>query len=291
MHSSPTVTAPTRSAAAHAYCSAVAPAAQAAHPAPARRTWLHTVWLSGWRWCWRAGVLAALAALLAVGTLASANEATIRANLAERLPNLPPIEEVRAAPMRGLFEVRIGANQIFYSDAEGNFLIQGQLIDTRSRNNLTEQRIEQLNAIAFDQLPLRDAFTIVRGNGQRRVAVFQDPNCGFCKRLERDLSRLNHVTIHIFLYPILGRDSLAKSQHIWCARNRAQVWENWMLRNVDPPAATCDTSALQRNMAFGQRHAITGTPTTFFADGSRLSGAAGFEVLEQRLSAAAAASR
>ncbi|MDO8385879.1 MAG: DsbC family protein [Polaromonas sp.] len=233
----------------------------------------------------------ALCLLLGASAAASANEATIRANLAERLPNLPRIDEVRPTPMRGLFEVRVSQNQIFYTDAEGAFILQGQLIDTRSRNNLTEQRVEQLNASAFDQLPLRDSFTIVRGNGQRRLAVFQDPNCGFCKRLERDLSRLNHVTIHIFLYPILGRDSLDKSERIWCARNRAQVWENWMLRNVEPAAANCDTAALQRNLTFGQRHQITGTPTTFFADGTRLSGAAGFELLEQRLVAAAAAAR
>jgi len=228
-----------------------------------------------------------LGALLAASAVATANEATIRHNLAERLPNLPRIEEVRPTPMRGLFEVRTNQHELFYTDAEGNFLLQGQLIDTRSRSNLTEQRLERLSAIAFDQLPLRDSFTIVRGNGQRRLAVFQDPNCSFCKRLERDLSRLNHVTIHIFLYPILGRDSLAKSERIWCARNRARAWENWMLRNTEPAAAECDTAALQRNIAFGQRHRISGTPTTFFADGSRLSGAASFEVLEQRLAAAA----
>ena len=232
---------------------------------------------------------AVLAATLA--TAAQANEAVIRKNLAERLPNLPRIEEVSKTPMEGLWEVRYNQSELFYTDAEGSFLIQGALIDTRSRTNLTEERQNKLSAIAFDQLPLKDAITTVRGNGKRKLAVFSDPNCGFCKRLERDLSRLNHVTIHIFLYPILGRDSLAKSERIWCARNRAQVWENWMLRNAEPPAANCDTAALQRNIAFGQRHQITGTPTTFFADGTRLSGAAGFEAIEQRLVAAAAPAR
>jgi len=225
-----------------------------------------------------------LLALLAATSLhALAQEAAIRKNLAERLPNLPKIDEVSPTPMKGLFEVRINQSDILYTDAEGNFLIQGALIDTKARANLTEQRIDKLTAIAFSDLPLKDAFTVVRGNGKRKLAVFEDPNCSFCKRFERDLTKLNDVTVYVFLYPILGQDSVTKSQNIWCAKNKAKVWEDWMLRNVTPPTASCDTAALERNVAFGQKHRITGTPTTFFVDGSRVPGAVPLDKIEEAL--------
>ncbi|MGQ9725386.1 MAG: DsbC family protein [Tepidimonas sp.] len=228
-----------------------------------------------------------------VATSAHANEAVIRKNLSERLPNLPRIEEVRATPMRGLFEIRINGNELLYTDAEGNYLIQGVLIDTKARVNLTQERLEKLTAIAFDDLPLKDAFTTVRGNGQRKLAVFADPNCGFCKRFERDLAKLDNVTIHTFLYPVLGKDSEEKARAIWCARDRAKTWEDWMLRGVTPPEpkadAKCDTAALERNVAFGQKYRISGTPTTILANGTRLPGAVGLDRLESLLAQASAA--
>ena len=155
--------------------------------------------------------------LLAVG--ASAQEATLRKNLGERLPQLQKIEEVSKTPIPGLFEVRVNGTDIFYTDAEGNYLLQGNLIDTRQRRNLTEERIDKLSAIAFDALPFKDAFTIVRGNGKRKLAVFEDPNCGYCKRFERDLQKVDNVTVYMFLYPILSADSNDKSKNIWCAKD------------------------------------------------------------------------
>ena len=202
-----------------------------------------------------------------------AQEATIRKNLAERLPNLPKIDEISRAPMAGLFEVRVGGTEIFYTDADGNFLIQGSLIDTRLRRNLTEERIEKLTAIDFDTLPFKDAFTIVRGNGKRKLAVFEDPNCGYCKRFERDLQAVNNVTIHMFLYPILGPSSTERSKNIWCARDKAKAWQDWMVRDTEVGAANCDTAALTRNVELGKKYKITGTPTLLFADGSRVPGA------------------
>ncbi len=226
-----------------------------------------------------------LASLLGASTLVTANEATIRKNLTERLPNLPKIDEVRPTPMRGLFEVRINESDIFYTDAEGNYLIQGTLIDTRARTNLTEQRIEQLTAIAFSDLPLKDAFTTVRGNGKRKIAVFSDPNCGFCKRLERDLLKLNDVTVYTFLVAMLGPDSQVKSRNIWCARDKAAAYNDWMLKGVNPSNASCDTAALNRNLEFANKHRITGTPTSFLTDGTRIVGA-DFQRIEQGLASA-----
>ena len=147
------------------------------------------------------------AVLLALGIHALADEATIRKNLAERVPNFPTIEEIGKSPMPGLWELRVNGVEIYYTDAEANFILQGSLIDTKLRRNLTEERIEKLNVVEFDALPYKDSFVVVRGNGKRKLAVFEDPNCGYCKRFERDLQKVDNVTIHMFLYPILGPDS------------------------------------------------------------------------------------
>ncbi|WP_374642649.1 DsbC family protein [Hydrogenophaga sp.] len=228
--------------------------------------------------------LLALMASLSLGALAQ--EATIRKNLAERLPNLPKIDEVTKTPMDGLYEVRINQSEIFYTDAGGNFIIQGNLIDTKARVDLTEQRVEKLTAIEFKDLPLKDAFTIVRGNGKRKVAVFEDPNCGYCKRFERDLAKVDNVTVHVFLYPILSQDSADKSRHIWCAKDKGKAFLDWMVRDITPPAANCDASALVRNVEFGKKMRITGTPTLIFANGNRVPGAIPQERIEKLLAEA-----
>lgn len=228
---------------------------------------------------------AALAALLAAGLLAPlahAQDGTIRKHLAERLPQLGKIDEVSKTPMPGLFEVRVGSD-LFYTDAEGNFLLHGQLIDTRAQRNLTEERQDKLLAIDFAALPLKDAFTVVRGTGKRKLAVFEDPNCGYCKRFERDLQKVDNITIHMFLYPILGPDSADKSRNIWCARDKAKAWLDLMVRDQVPGAASCDTAALARNLEFGKKHKITGTPTLVFSDGTRVPGAIGAPQVEKLL--------
>lgn len=219
-------------------------------------------------------------------SLPAAQDAAVRKALAERLPNLPKIDEISRSAMPGLLEVRINGFDIVYTDNEGNFLIQGNLIDTKARRNLTEERIEKLTAVDFDALPFKDAFTIVRGNGKRKVAVFEDPNCGYCKRFERDLQSVNNVTIHMFLYPILGADSTAKSQNIWCSKDKTKVFLDWMIKDAAPSAASCDASALQRNVEFGKKYRITGTPTLIFADGSRVPGAIPAAQVEKFLSEA-----
>lgn len=213
--------------------------------------------------------------------------AAIRKNLAERLPQLPAIEEITAGPVAGLYEVRLQGAEIVYTDAEGNFLIQGQVFDTKLRRNLTEERLDKLTAIDFKSLPMQDAFKLVRGDGKRTLAVFVDPNCGYCKRFERDLEKIDNVTIHLFLYPILGADSVTKSHSIWCAKNKAKVWSDWMVRDVAVPSAQCDAAPVARNVAFGRKHKITGTPTLLFVDGTRVPGALPASEVEKLLVAAA----
>lgn len=230
----------------------------------------------------------ALKALLALVSLSLAldgfaQEAVIRKNLGERLPQLQKIDEVTKSGMPGLYEVRVNGTDILYTDAEGNFVIQGNLIDTRNRRNLTEERIDKLTAVDFSALPFKDAFTIVRGDGRRKMAVFEDPNCGYCKRFEANLQNVNNVTVHLFLYPILGRDSMVKARNIWCARDKGKAWLDWMLRDTTPGSTSCDAAALARNVEFGRKYKISGTPTLIFADGSRVPGAIDVQQIEKFL--------
>jgi len=228
------------------------------------------------------------AALLAASSFTSAfaQEAAIRKNLGERIPQIGKIDEVSKTGIPGVYELRINGTDILYTDAQGDFLIQGNLIDTKQKRNLTEERVDKLTAIQFDTLPLKDAFTIVRGNGKRKLAVFEDPNCGYCKRFEANLEKVKDVTVYLFLYPVLGPKSVDLSKAIWCAKDKPRVWHDWMVKDVEPPSAKCDTAAVDRNMALGKKYKITGTPTLVFADGSRVPGAIGADQVEQRLAQA-----
>ena len=225
--------------------------------------------------------------LIAIGfgcnAFAQGQEATIRKNLSERIPQIPRIEEITRSPMAGLYEIRLSTNEIYYSDAEGNFLIQGSLIDTKSKRNLTEEREAKLSAIDFVGLPFKDAITIVRGNGKRKLAVFEDPNCGYCKRFERDLAKVDNVTIYLFMYPILGDDSMAKSRNVWCAKDPAGAWSQLMTKEQTIPNANCNIAAIERNVEFGRKFKITGTPTLIAQDGSRVPGAINTIQIEKML--------
>ena len=234
-----------------------------------------------------------LLAALALGstlatTFAHAGEAEIRKNLAARIPQFAKIDEITKSPMPGLYEVRINGFEIFYTDADGNYLLQGNLIDVKARRNLTEARVEKLSEVAFDKLPVNDAFKLVRGNGKRKLAVFEDPNCGYCKHFERDMKNVDNVTVYLFLYPVLGPDSNVKSRNIWCSKDKAKSWNDWMGGDVKPEtaAASCDTTALDRNIAFGRKYNITGTPTLIFADGTRAPGAIPAAQVEKQLASA-----
>ena len=237
----------------------------------------------------RLATLAATAAsLLLAAAPATANEAAIRKALGERYPQLK-IDEVRRSPVAGIWEVRYDGVDILYSDATGDHIfVSGALVETRTRTDLTEQRIEKLLAVAWDRLPLKDGITIRQGSGARKLAVFVDPNCGYCRRFERDLATVKDVTVHVFLIPILGPDSVAKSRDIWCARDPAVAWRRYMLEGVQPSkaAASCNVDALDRNLAFSRTHRINGTPAVFFEDGSRRPGAIPAEQIEASLVAA-----
>ena len=226
-----------------------------------------------------------LLATSAMAQTAAQQEVAIRKAITERLPQLKAIDEVKESVIPGLYEIRVNGTEIYYTDAKANYLVDGHIIDTKNKRNLTEERIDKLTAIKFDALPLKDAFTMVRGNGQRKLAVFEDPNCGYCKRFERDLQKVDNVTVYLFLYPILGADSLQKSKDIWCNKDKTQAWLDWMVRDKPAPeaAAMCDTSALVRNVELGKKYKITGTPTLMFTNGVRVPGAVDSKKVEQLL--------
>jgi thiol:disulfide interchange protein DsbC len=225
-----------------------------------------------------------LSLLAGLSLSALADEAVIRKNLAQRLPEFPKIDEVSKTASPGLWELRIG-NEVLYTDADGSHIFQGELIDTKTKNNLTQQRLTKLTAIKFDELPLKDALVIKQGNGSRKLAVFGDPNCGYCKRLERDLVALKDVTIYNFIYPVLGPDSNEKSRAIWCSKDAMKTWRDWMLDGVAPPRAMgkCDDAAIQRNIEYGKKYRINGTPAIVFENGERVPGALPAAELAKRM--------
>jgi thiol:disulfide interchange protein DsbC len=219
---------------------------------------------------------------------AVADEAAIRKNLAERLPNFPVIDEVSKTPIAGIYEVRLGS-EVIYTDETGNHVIQGNLIDTRTRTNLTEARLNKLSALDFNLLPLKDAIVWKNGTGARRIAVFADPNCGYCKRFEADLQKIKNVTVYTFLIPVLGGDSPQKSENIWCAKDQAKTWLSWMLEGKQPVKnmGACN-SPIERNLEFARKYRINGTPAIFFVDGTRIPGAISAEQIEKQLVASSA---
>jgi thiol:disulfide interchange protein DsbC len=231
----------------------------------------------------------ALAALFCCSAVL-AQEAAIRKALVERLPKLPKIDEITRTPVAGLWEVRYDGTKIMYSDEKGDYIFfNGSMMETKTQTDLTEARVEKLLAIDFDKLPLKDAVVVKQGGGARKLAVFADPNCGYCKRLERDLAQLKDVTVYNFLVPILGPDSTAKSKDIWCAKDAVRAWRDWMLDNALPPKAAdgCNSAAIRRNLVFARTHKIDGTPTIIFEDGSRSPRALPGAKIEKLLVAAA----
>jgi thiol:disulfide interchange protein DsbC len=213
---------------------------------------------------------------------AVADEAEIKKMMEAKLGT--KVEGVTKAGYLGLYEVFADGN-IVYTDEKGTAIFVGPLVDGKTMKNVTEERMKKLTAIKFSELPLDRAIKQVRGDGKRVMATFEDPNCGYCKRLAKELLRVDNVTVYTFLLPILSEDSVRKSKQIWCASDRAKAWNDWMVEGKAPTGREdCDTAALTKNQEFGRKLNITGTPTMFFADGERVPGAMPLARIEQKLS-------
>ena len=211
-------------------------------------------------------------------------EALIRKNLAERLPDFPKIDEVSKTAIPGLFEVRIGT-ELIYTDERGDHVIQGNIIDTKTRSDLTQARIDKITAIDFAALPLKDAIAWKQGTGARKLVVFADPNCGYCKKFESEMQQVKNITVYTFLLPILGADSTEKSRNIWCAKDSSAAWRDWMIKGEAAPRVmgACDASVLQRNLALAKKYRVNGTPALVFEDGKRVPGAMAPADVEKQL--------
>ena len=231
---------------------------------------------------------AVLAFLLALPAAAQDFE-RIKTELRKKFPEAQ-VDTVRKSGYGGLLEVT-GGGEIFYTDEKTTFILLGSLLDTRTRENITEARLRKISAIAFDSLPLESAIKIVRGNGSRRIAIFEDPNCGYCKRFEAELAKVPDLTMYVFLYPILSPESTSKSKAVWCAPDRAKAWLDLMLKDVVPAnGGNCETP-IDSVVVFGREKRITGTPTIFFEDGERVPGAMPLATFEKRLAEAKPAKR
>ncbi|MBN9423259.1 MAG: thiol:disulfide interchange protein [Candidatus Accumulibacter sp. 66-26] len=231
------------------------------------------------------GALAlALAATLSLPT--AADEASVRKAVEAKLGG--KVDSVVKAGYLGLYEI-YADGQILYTDDKVSALMIGTLIDGKTMKNVTSERMQKLTAIKFSDLPLELAVKQVRGDGKRVFATFEDPNCGYCKKLAKDIAKLDNVTIYTFLYPILSPDSLEKSKQIWCASDKAKAWNDWMVDGKTPGGKSdCDTTAVQKTVETGRKLAINGTPTIFFADGERIPGAVPVAKIEQKLAQTAA---
>lgn len=230
-----------------------------------------------------------LAALAIAGGLTRADEADIRKAVSSLYGANVKVDAVKKAGALGLFEVQIGSD-ILYSDEKGSYLLQGDIVDVKAKKNLTEARKAKLSQIKFSDLPLDLALKTVRGSGRRVFATFEDPNCGYCKKLAKDMVSMTDVTIYTFLIPILSADSADKTKAISCAADPSKAWNDWMVKGAAPAAATCATK-VDKVMALAEKLGVHGTPTIFLANGERIPGAVPAAQLENALNRVAAAGK
>lgn len=215
----------------------------------------------------------------------------IRRTLSERFPDVQ-IEHVAPAPWLGLYEV-VTAGEIAYTNADATLLISGNVMDTKTRENLTLTRWNALHAIPLHELPLGKAIKIVKGDGSRVLAVFSDPECPYCQQLEQTLLRVDDVTVYVLLYPLENVHPTAreKAEKIWCAEDRVAAWSAWMLKQQEPSGTVCQQTPIAELLQLGARFEVTSTPTLVFANGHRVAGALSAEELERQLTAATVAER
>lgn len=230
-----------------------------------------------------AAALALVVASLIFSEAAQAQtEQQIKTEIQKKLGSNAKVRSVSPSPVSGVYEVLVG-NEILYTDGSAKYLIQGEIVELATGKNITEQRQADINRIKWSDLNQANAFKTVRGNGTRQLAIFSDPNCGYCKRLEKSLQQLDNVTIYTYLIPILSADSIQKSKQIWCSTDPNKTYMDWMINGVAPTGKTDCANPLDKNLTYAKSYGITGTPTIFFTDGSRFPGAVQITDIEKKL--------
>jgi len=228
-------------------------------------------------------------ALFSTAPFAIGDEAGIRRMLLDKLGGTGQLESLQRAPFGDLYEAVIRAPdgvRIYYVDSRATVIIVGKAIDAKTDRHLTDDRLRSLKAARWEGLPLQWAITSIRGNGRRKIAVFSDPNCAYCKRLEESLAKLDDITVHILTYPVLGPESVRLTRTVWCAKDRAQAWNDLMFRRVAPPGKSdCDTP-IEQVLAYGRSIGVDSTPTWFLESGERYRGALPLDKLKSLLDSA-----
>jgi len=233
--------------------------------------------------------IAAFASLLLAGATGAApagsDHDAVLATLRQRFPEAT-IERVGASPWAGILEVYT-PNELFYSSPDGERIFVGKMIETRTRTDLTAKAWNETLRIQFSDLPFDKAIKIVKGNGSRKLAVFEDPRCPYCQQLEATLAGVTDITEYVFLYPLeeLHPGATVTSRRIWCSTDRAAAWVQWMQTKVEPGSDACEQTPIAELAKLGDRMKIESTPTIFLSDGSRIPGAVDKDVLEARLGA------
>lgn len=212
--------------------------------------------------------------------------AELAKKLGKQFPEYP-VDSIRESGVDGIVEVLLGGRRFIYSDLAGKHIFNGHLFTLDPQEDMTAQRLAEIERIDVKQFPLADAFDVVHGNGKREVYVFSDPDCPFCKKLEEQLPQVKDVTIHIFLFPLTSVHPHAYEHAlgVWCSKDRQKTWSDKMLKGVDPAGAKCD-NPIDRNLALGQKLHVDGTPTLVFADGRMHAGTVTAEELEHLLASA-----
>jgi len=215
---------------------------------------------------------------------ADTTEASIQKLLEPRLGEGAKIDSVTKTPYSGLYEVQIDGD-VIYTDAKAQYLFIGRVVDSKTYHDFTKEKIQAINKVKFSDLPLDLAIKTVKGNGKRVIAVFEDPNCGYCKKFQKTLQDVDNITVYTFQYNILAPDSIEKSRNIWCSANPGRAWSDWMMSGKEAPAAAATCKAPHEQvLALGKAMKVTGTPTLIFADGSRIPGAIDAKNLEEKFS-------
>ena len=224
------------------------------------------------RWLYGCAVATAI---MMFSIAAPADEQAIRQALGARIPNAQIIS-VQKLPYAGLYEVVVRRGEdtaIYYSDALGQIMIVGNLIEMRTDRNLTEERLRRLSAIHWNQLPFQWAITTRRGDGRRQIAIFSDPNCPFCQKFEKDLAGVEDITIHIFPWAVIKPESVHQAKSVWCSKDRVKAWNDLMLKRVEPTAPTDCENPIEELVALGRRLGATSTPSWFLPNGEKYVGA------------------
>jgi len=238
------------------------------------------------RWLYGCAVATAITTF---SMAAPADEQTIRQVFRTKLPGTQ-ILDVKKLRYGELYEVSVQGDKgyaVFYTDALGQVMLVGNLIETRTDRNLTEERVRKLSAIDWNKLPFHWAVTTRRGQGRRQIAIFSDPNCPFCQTFEKDLAAVEDITVHIFMWPVIKLESVRQTKSVWCSKDRAKAWNDLMLKRVEPTAPTDCENPIEELVALGKRLGASSTPTWFLPNGEKYVGAQPMSTVVPLLDAAA----